>query len=469
MKKLLSVLLALIIVTAAVPMSHASFDWETTLDIPGISSVEPFTDVYGVTQTWITVDAASTVVTLLIDAYASELGATCWSVYELDGIYYIGDGPDPVCNGERATDEYGDEYLKAGAQYIIDVPGIYVFDCVSASDCVFLELTGNGSTASGNTENTGNTGENGMGFGTPGDDIMFPTDYYGRRLAINMPYYSIESLTTAYRHMYTQEIDHYVVEEGTVVNAPEGTYFTYVDYGRYNGSEFVTDWDQINDTVWTLTGTDISYTLLISDGSFISFYTTNYGVINRDGGSQYNENASSAGVQFMDVTPDAYYSEPVRWAVDNGITVGTSDTSFSPDNQCTRGQILTFLWRAAGCPAHYIGKSPVSDIAVGDYYYDAVLWAYSRGILDAPNGLANPNAPCTRAMTVEFLWLYTGAHYMEDPAPFTDIDNTADYAMAVSWAVANGITQGTSATTFTPDQVCTRGQIVTFLWRTIGK
>ena len=308
-----------------------------------------------------------------------------------------------------------------------------------------------------------------MGFGTPGDEPMYPTDYYGRRLAINMPYYSIESLTTSYRHMFDQEIDHYVVEEGTEVNAPEGTYFTYVDYGWYNGNEFITDWDEINDTVWTLTGTDISYTLLISDGSFISFYTTNYGVINRDGGSQYNENASGAGVQFIDVTPDAYYSEPVRWAVDNGITVGTSDTTFSPDAQCTRGQILTFLWRAAGCPAHYMGKSPVSDISVGDYYYDAVLWAYANGILDTPNGYANPNAPCTRAMTVEFLWLYTGANYMEDPAPFTDIDNTADYAMAVSWAVANGITQGTSATTFTPDQVCTRGQIVTFLWRTIGQ
>ncbi len=262
--------------------------------------------------------------------------------------------------------------------------------------------------------------------------------------------------------MYCQATDHYVVEAGTQVNAPEGVYFTYVDYGWYSAGSFNTDWDEVNDTVWTLSDPDVSYTLLMSDGSFISFYASRNGIINNSGNT-YDENATGAGGRFMDVTPDAYYHDPVEWAVEKGITVGTSDTTFSPDTECTRGQILTFLWRAAGCPPHYMGSSPITDIAVTDYYYDAVLWAYANGILDTKFGFADPNAPCTRAMTVQFLWLFGGAQYMEDAAPFTDVPASADYAMAVAWALENGITAGTSETTFSPGSTCTRGQIVTFL------
>lgn len=471
MKKLLAVMFAVLIVIAAVPMSHAAYHWESVLDIPGVTEVTTFKDSYGVTQTLVTVDASSVVVTLLVDAGQFDLGGTCWSVEEDAGLYFVGAGFDPVCTEEYVNGAGGNLYRRAGAQYILEVPGLYVFDTTDVKKCVFLELTGKGGSAgsAGNAENSGNNGGNGMAVGTPGDDIMYPVDYYGRKLALNIPYYSIDSFPAVYRHMYGQNIDHYVVEDGTVVNAPSGTYFTYCDYGKDTAYESYNNWCEINDTVWTLTDPDRRCTLLISDGSFISFYVTKNGIINYTtdyiGDTQYDENAAGEGVRFLDVTVDAYYYQPVEWAVANGITQGTSESTFSPDSPCTRGQILTFLWRAAGCPPHYIGTSPISDIAVGDYYYDAVLWAYANGILEPLYGIADPNAPCTRAMTVKFLWLFFGSQYVEFPAPFTDVPAKADYAPAAAWALANGITQGTSDTTFTPDQICTRGQIVTFLMR----
>jgi len=164
--------------------------------------------------------------------------------------------------------------------------------------------------------------------------------------------------------------------------------------------------------------------------------------------------------KFIDVRTGAYYCEPVDWAVDKNITSGTSSNTFSPDQTCTRGQIITFLWRAAGSPAPR-GTASFVDVDQNMYYAKAVAWATEKGMADGVR--FNPDAPCTREMAVEFMWKYAGS---PDAAKANFADVSAE---AVDWAVAEGITSGTSATTFSPDQTCTRGQIVTFLYRGFGR
>lgn len=172
--------------------------------------------------------------------------------------------------------------------------------------------------------------------------------------------------------------------------------------------------------------------------------------------------AKSGTDGFKDVAPGQYYYAPVSWAVGKQITNGTSPTAFSPEQTCTRGQIITFLWRAAGSPAPE-GAAPCSDVDTGDYYHDAVAWAYETG-MTAGSTFA-PKAPCTRQMAVDFMWKAAGSPAMQRAVPFTDVNSTQKEAVA--WAVQMGITNGTSATTFSPEATCTRGQIVTFLYRTL--
>ena len=169
-------------------------------------------------------------------------------------------------------------------------------------------------------------------------------------------------------------------------------------------------------------------------------------------------------VTFIDVKPDAYYAQAVNWAVEKNITSGTTETTFSPDDTCTRAQILTFLWRAVGSPKAD-GTNPFTDVSSGHYYYDAAVWAYQKGMVSG--GKFSATAPCTRASTVMYLWKNAGLPDMDTVGTFTDVTADADYAKAVSWAVQNGITSGTGDSTFSPDTTCTRGQIVTFLNRAI--
>ena len=257
---------------------------------------------------------------------------------------------------------------------------------------------------------------------------------------------------------------------------------------------------------------------------------------------------------FTDVPSDAYFAEAVEWAIrqDPKITTGTSATTFSPYDTCTRAQVVTFLWRAAGEPEPEITANPFRDVNQGDYYYAAVLWAVDIGITKGVSETEfAPNDPCTRAQVVTFLWRATPASTLADygdmtvyitksgekyhvdpnckylrkskipttldsarargykpcsvcangipsrdipapvstpaptPAPqpiatptptparqtvagFTDVFTDQYYTSAVIWAVAQGITTGTSDTTFEPDSPCTRAQIVTFIWRAIG-
>ena len=170
-----------------------------------------------------------------------------------------------------------------------------------------------------------------------------------------------------------------------------------------------------------------------------------------------------APIVFEDVKPTDYFSTPVQWAVNEGITNGTSATKFSPNMTCSQAHILTFLWRAVDSPKPVIAN-PYSNPAVRNdqYFYEPFLWAWEKGLIS--NTALDPNAPCSRSDVVTYLWKLEGSP-KTGSANFTDVPSTAPYAQAVAWAVEQGITNGMSATTFGPDLTCTRGQIVTFLWR----
>ena len=169
---------------------------------------------------------------------------------------------------------------------------------------------------------------------------------------------------------------------------------------------------------------------------------------------------------FVDVATGSYYEDAVDWAVGNGITQGTDATHFSPDGICTRAQAVTFLWRAAGSPKPETRTMPFADVPAGSYYYDAVLWAVENDITKGTSDTTfSPNMTCTRAQIVAFLWRSEKSPAAGTANPFADVKSTAYYADAVLWAVKENITRGTTNTTFSPDADCTRAQIVTFLWR----
>mgnify|MGYP002512062075 CR=1 FL=1 len=173
--------------------------------------------------------------------------------------------------------------------------------------------------------------------------------------------------------------------------------------------------------------------------------------------------AKDSVVEFSDVDAKAYYYDAVQWAVQQGITSGTSDTTFSPDQECTCGQTLSLLWRSAGSPAPKDQNNPFTDVKENAYYYQPALWAAGCGIV---SGTAlQPDEPVTRGQFAAFLYRSAGSPAVTSQSGFTDVPNDAYYAQAVAWVAAQGIASGTGEHTFSPDAVCTRGQIVTFLYR----
>ena len=171
---------------------------------------------------------------------------------------------------------------------------------------------------------------------------------------------------------------------------------------------------------------------------------------------------------FLDVPAGAYYEDAVVWAVGKGITSGTNATTFDPNGTCTRAQAVTFLWRAAGSPTPKTKLMPFPDVPVGSYYWNAVLWAIEQGITEGTSYLTfSPNDSCTRAQIVTFLWRAKGNPAVSGNAPFTDVAPDAYYAAAVTWAEKNGITGGIGNGLFGSNNTCTRAQIVTFLYRAI--
>ena len=172
---------------------------------------------------------------------------------------------------------------------------------------------------------------------------------------------------------------------------------------------------------------------------------------------------------FIDIQSSDFYYEPVLWAFRNNITAGISNVEFGPNGQCQRGQIVTFLWRAAGCPI-VEAENPFTDVKETDFYYNAVLWAVENGITSGTSEVTfSPAGECMRAQIVTFLWRAAGCPIVEAENPFTDVKETDFYYDAVLWAVEEGITSGTSADTFSPFKTCSRAEVVTFLWRANGK
>ena len=190
------------------------------------------------------------------------------------------------------------------------------------------------------------------------------------------------------------------------------------------------------------------------------------------GGYEPCDGVNCPGKAFADMPAKGNWAhDPIDWAVSNEITNGTSASTFSPEEGCTRAQVVTFLWRAAGQPAPTSSTNPFADVKKGAYYYNAVLWAVEKGITNGTSDKTfSPDETCTRAQIVTFLWRNEG-----QPAPtstdnpFADVKTSAYFGSAVLWAVEKDITNGTSATTFDPEDTCTRAQVVTFLYRDVLK
>ena len=169
---------------------------------------------------------------------------------------------------------------------------------------------------------------------------------------------------------------------------------------------------------------------------------------------------------FTDVEEGSYCYDAVRWAVEKGVTEGVSETSFAPNQPCTRGQAVTFLWRAAGSPAPESQEMPFTDVAESSPYAKAILWAAENGVTKGvTETLFAPNAPCTRGQIVTFLYRSQGAPAQAGSNPFTDVAAGSPYLPGILWAAENGVTKGVTETTFAPNNTCVRGQIVTFLYR----
>ena len=313
--------------------------------------------------------------------------------------------------------------------------------------------------------------------------------------------------------------------------------------------------------VWSMTKVDDTFMFSISVGQGVTITDEFKDMWMAMGWSvSYNNSVDRTVGGFTDVEVDDYFADPVLWAVNKKITAGTSETTFSPNQNCTVAQILTFLWRAYGSTT-YSGKNPFSDVKTSDYYYNAARWAYDKGMVTGST--FGGDRPCTRSMAVTYMWKAAGGAWSASgefivdkgtmtrysgkggdvvipdgvvyidwdvfennkkltsvfipasvaaidlagcnnltdvyyegseaqwkevsyEAPpqaavhcnskkpsvntgFTDVPSSADYAEAVAWAVDKGVTSGTTATTFSPDSVCTRGQIVTFLHRALAK
>ena len=172
---------------------------------------------------------------------------------------------------------------------------------------------------------------------------------------------------------------------------------------------------------------------------------------------------------FVDVPASAYYYDAVKWVAEQGITGGTDENHFSPDASCTRAQIVTFLWRAAGSPAPK-GQVSMTDVPADAYYAKAVAWAIENGITSGTGeNRFSPDATCTRAQGVTFLYRAAGSPAVTGSAGFRDVASSDYFAAAVAWAKANDITDGVGNGLFGSKNSCTRAQIVTFLYRVFAE
>lgn len=255
----------------------------------------------------------------------------------------------------------------------------------------------------------------------------------------------------------------------TITMDSDNTTLTYTGSGKLTeehaeyGATYFIDLVGIVDTVTVNIGSGITAdTQVLEVIKEVLFY---YGVkyVNINGNSSAAVSQTVGG--FTDVKKSDYFADPVVWAVNKEITSGTTETTFSPKKDCTVAEILMFLYKAKGAPQFTAGQ-PYTNVTGSEWYADAALWAYGEKLVSG--GEFQAGTPCTRAMVVDYLWKLAGSPSAKETA-FEDVPANADYAQAVKWAVEKGVTAGVSKTQFGPDVVCTRGQIVTFLYAALKK
>ena len=262
--------------------------------------------------------------------------------------------------------------------------------------------------------------------------------------------------------------NHYSVKntEGKVVDIKSSWAFI-------NGLSYVTDTND-NHFVISTTPVDGFFEAIPGSENLISGNEDySVSVIEKDGKYGFVklnvEKAQAEENPFTDVQDADYFHDAVAWALANGVTAGASATSFDPDSICTRGQVATFLWRAAGKPAPKTESNPFKDVKESDYFYQAVLWAFENGITAGTSADAfSPNESCTTAQIITFLWRAAGTPVLPDDTgfiPSASADKSAYYAAALNWAFANGLPARTCIGALDPNAGCTRAQTVTFLYR----
>lgn len=281
--------------------------------------------------------------------------------------------------------------------------------------------------------------------------------------------------TKGYSSNYT--IDYVTFDQSAVSAVNEGSLYTYYNGYNYGGSIKTTDKFYYSATASQNALSDVAFlasryaktgeTVYIPFTIYARYGTTGTGTRQLTGTVAIKIGQT---MNFIDVKTTDYFYDSVKWAVNKGVTTGTSSTTFSPYNPCKRAEIVTFLWRAAGSPEPTITRNPFRDVNAVTHssYYKAILWASQKGITSGTSTTAfSPDQVCTRAQIVTFLYRYAGQPSGYYSNPFKDVSATseASYYNAVLWAVGKGITTGTSATTFSPYASCNRAEAVTFLYR----
>lgn len=252
--------------------------------------------------------------------------------------------------------------------------------------------------------------------------------------------------------LVTKYMTKYYPEWSTRYDAVLRSYDSYATPA--SGSEYSKTWS--GNFSWNLDGTGLTDPDGYADMSAAEILADLFG----DAETQPSQKG------FNDVKPGDYFYDAVNWAVEKGITTGTSATTFSPNASCTRAQIVTFLWRASGSPEPKTASNSFTDVAANAYYCKAVLWAVENGITTGTSATTfSPDAPCTRAQGVTFLWRANGSKAASAAASFTDVASDAYYAPAVAWAAEQNVTGGVGNGLFSPDTTCTRAQIVSMLYR----
>ena len=281
--------------------------------------------------------------------------------------------------------------------------------------------------------------------------------------------------TKGYTSNYT--IDYVTFDQSAVSAVNEGSLYTYYNGYNYGGSIKTTDKFYYNATASQNAISDVAFlasryaktgeTVYIPFTIYARYGTTGTGTRQLTGTVAIKIGQT---MNFIDVKTTDYFYNSVKWAVGKNTTNGTSSTTFSPYKSCTRAEIVTFLWRAAGSPEPTTTRNPFRDVNAVTHssYYKAILWASQKGITSGTSATAfSPDQVCTRAQIVTFLYRYAGQPSGYYSNPFKDVGATseASYYNAILWAVGKGITTGTSATTFSPYASCNRAEAVTFLYR----